>query len=299
MSIDTTPEPAGQPQDPAEQPGDGGADGEPPATLQRLWGATAPRRRGPKPALSVERIVQAAMELADAEGLAAVSMARIAEAVGYTPMALYRHVAGKEELLVLMSDAVAADLPDIPTDVGWRAGLEAWTRAQIEMGLTRPWFLELPLSAAIPGPNRVRWLDQAFGFLREVDLPADEKLAVVGLLAQHVLGETRVHVESRRAAAQQVRREAGLPDGTPESELDPAALAAADPYADFEAMLGRFASPATYPHLFEAFAAWEGTTADAPSDDDIGFGIMIVLDGVEAYLRRRGALPADDSGDRS
>ncbi|MBO0610538.1 TetR/AcrR family transcriptional regulator [Myceligenerans salitolerans] len=294
MSTDTTPEPTGQPQDPAEQPWDGAVAGEPPATLQRLWGTTAPRRRGPKPALSVGRIVRAAMELADAEGLAAVSMARIAEAVGYTPMALYRYVAGKEELLVLMADAVAADLPDLPADTGWRAGLEAWTRAQIDMGLARPWFLDLPLSAAVPGPHRVRWLDQAFGILREVDLPADEKLALVGLLAQHVLGETRVQVESRRAAVERVRREAGLPDGTPEAELDPAAIDAAHPYAGFEAMLGRYASPATYPHLFEAFAAWDGTTTDAPPEDDIGFGITIVLDGVEAYLRRRGALPAGE-----
>jgi AcrR family transcriptional regulator len=289
MSIETTPEPEGRPQDPAVPQDTSAADL--PETLQRLWGATAPRRRGPKPALSAARIVQAAMDLADAEGLAAVSMARIADAVGYTPMALYRHVSSKDELLVLMSDAVAADLPDIPAGTGWRAGLEAWTRAQIEMGMARPWFLDLPLSGVLPGPNRVRWLDQAFGVLREVELPGDEKLAIVGLLAQHVLGETRVHVETRRAAVQRVRREAGLPDGTPDSELDPAAIDAADPYADFEAMLGRFASPATYPHLFEAFAAWEGTTASAPTDDDIAFGITIVLDGVEAYLRRRGALP--------
>jgi AcrR family transcriptional regulator len=295
MSTNTTPGPAEQPQDPAAQPKDVAAAGELPAAVQRLWGAAAPRRRGPKPALSAARIVRAAMELADAEGLAAVSMARIAEAVGYTPMALYRHVAGKEELLVLMSDAVAAELPGIPADGGWRAGLEAWTRAQIDRALTRPWMLDLPLSAAPPGPNRVRWIDQAFGVLRPLNLPPDEKLAIIGLLAQHVLGEARVHTESRRAAVQQVRREAGLPDGTPESELDPAAIDAANPYADFETILARYADPTTYPHLFEAFATWPETPITAPSDDDIAFGITVVLDGVEAYLRRRGAIPDDDS----
>jgi AcrR family transcriptional regulator len=293
MSTDTTPGPADRPQDPAVQPQDAGTAGEPPAVVRRLWGADAPRRRGPKPALSTAQIVQAAMDLADAEGLAAVSMARIAEAVGYTPMALYRHVSSKEELLVLMSDAVAKDLPELPADVGWRAGLEAWTRAQIDMGLDRPWFLDLPLSAAPPGPNRVRWLDQAFGVLRPIDLPADEKLAIVGLLAQHVLGEARVHIETRRAATQKVRRDAGLPDRTPESELDPAAIEAADPYADFDMMLARFADPKTYPHLFEAFAA--GTSTSGPTEDDIAFGIGVVLDGIEAFLRRRGALPDDGS----
>ena len=295
MSTNTTPEPGEPSRDPVERPRGTRSETELPAAVQRLWGAAAPRRRGPKPALSAAQIVQAALELADAEGLAAVSMARIAEAVGYTPMALYRHVSGKEELLVLMSDAVAADLPRLPDEGGWRAGLEAWTRAQIELGISRPWMLELPLSAAPPGPNRVRWLDQAFGVLRSIDLPPDEKLAVVGLLAQHVLGEARVHIESKRAAVQQVRRDAGLPDTTPESELDPAAIEAANPYADFETVLARYADPTTYPNLFESFATWPENPTTAPSDDDIAFGIGVVLDGIEAYLRRRGAIPDDGS----
>lgn len=294
-TADTTPEPAEQPQVPPGQPDDTGATRELPAVVQRLWGAAAPRRRGPKPALSAAQIVQAALDLADAEGLAAVSMARIADAVGYTPMALYRHVSGKEELLVLMADAVAAELPDIPDGIGWRAGLERWTRAQIELGIARPWMLELPLSAAPPGPNRVRWIDQAFGVLRPVELPADAKLAVIGLLAQHVLGESRVHIESRRAAVQQVLRESGLPDGTPESELDPAAIDAANPYADFETVLATYADPTMYPNLFEAFATWPDNSLTAHSEDDIAFGISVVLDGVEAFLRRCGALPGDGS----
>lgn len=296
MSTDTTPDPGEQRQDDTDPAREPERRAELPPAARRLWGADAPRRRGPRPALSAARIVQAALDLADTEGLAAVSMARVAEAVGYTPMALYRHVSGKEELLVLMSDAVAADLPDIPADAGWRAGLEAWTRAQIELAIARPWMLELPLSATPPGPNRLRWLDQAFGVLRSVRLPSDEKLAVVGLVAQHVLGEARVHVESRRAAVQQARREAGLPDGTPESELDPAAIDAANPYADFETVLTRYADPQTYPHLFEAFATNpEGPATTAVSDDDIAFGIAVVMDGVEAHLRRRGAVPADGS----
>lgn len=285
---DTPEQPPGTTQGPAQEH-------ELPVVVQRLWGDAAPRRRGPKPALSAAQIVRAAMDLADAEGLAAVSMSRVAEAVGYTSMALYRHVSGKDELLVLMSDAVAADLPDIPADGGWRAGLEAWTRAQIELALTRRWMLELPLSAVPPGPNRLRWMDQAFGVLRDLDLPADEKLTIIGLLAQHVLGEARVHVETRRAAVDKARRDAGLPDGTPESELDPAAIEAADPYTDFETVLMRYAGPQAYPNLFASFAAWAGEPIESPVEDDIAFGITVVLDGIEAHLRRRGAIGADGS----
>ncbi|MFI8525273.1 TetR/AcrR family transcriptional regulator [Promicromonospora sukumoe] len=295
MRTDDTPGPAGQPPETPEQPQPAAREHELPVVVQRLWGDAAPRRRGPKPALSAGQIVRAAMDLADAEGLAAVSMARVAEAVGYTSMALYRHMSGKDELLILMSDAVAADLPDIPEDGGWRAGLEAWTRAQIDLAITRPWMLDLPLSAVPPGPNRVRWMDQAFGALRDVDLPADEKLAIVGLLAQHVLGEARVHVETRRAAVEKVRRDAGLPDETPEADLDPAAIEAADPFADFETVLLKYAGPQAYPNLFASFASWQGGTIDSPADDDIAFGITVVLDGVDAYLRRRGAIDGDES----
>lgn len=289
---DTPEQPPGTTQGPDQGPAQ---EHELPVVVQRLWGDAAPRRRGPKPALSAAQIVRAAMDLADAEGLAAVSMSRVAEAVGYTSMALYRHVSGKDELLVLMSDAVAADLPDIPADGGWRAGLEAWTRAQIELALTRRWMLELPLSAVPPGPNRLRWMDQAFGVLRDLDLPADEKLTIIGLLAQHVLGEARVHVETRRAAVDKARRDAGLPDGTPESELDPAAIEAADPYTDFETVLMRYAGPQAYPNLFASFAAWAGEPIESPVEDDIAFGITVVLDGIEAHLRRRGAIGADGS----
>ena len=267
---------------------------EPPLspTLQRLWGRAAPGRRGPKPALSVEQVARAAVDLADAEGLEAVSMARVAESLGYSSMALYRYVANKDELLSLMADAAVAEFPaPAGHDGDWRAGLEAWTRAQIDGILARPWFLELPLTTVRMGPHRVRWLDRAFRVLRDVGLTADEKLQVVGLLAQHVLGEGRVVVETQRAAAAVVRHRAGLPDDTPESDLDPTALTEANPYHDFEAVLRHLASPDAYPDLFAALA-----TAPPPADgprhedgweDDFGVGLQIVLDGVEAFVAQR------------
>ena len=88
MSPDTTPEPAEQPRTPPGPPHGTGAARELPAVVQRLWGAAAPRRRGPRPALSVAQIVRAALDLADAEGLAAVSMRRIAADLGVAAMTL-------------------------------------------------------------------------------------------------------------------------------------------------------------------------------------------------------------------
>jgi AcrR family transcriptional regulator len=259
-----------------------------PPELERLWRRRPAGRRGPRPALSVDRIVQAAVEIADAEGLAAVSMARVAESLGFTPMALYRHVSSKDELLVLMSDAVPGP-PDIPADLGWRDALALWTRSQIELTVSRPWYLDLPLSSVTPGPRRAAWIDAAFYAMRDLVLPADEKMAITGLLAQHVLGETRVQVESRRTAAERVRRAAGLGDDVPESELDPAALDAANPYADFELILTRLASPEEFPYLAGALADWDPEAEGGRStDDDVAFGINVILDGIEAWVARRG-----------
>ncbi|WP_454042465.1 TetR/AcrR family transcriptional regulator [Cellulosimicrobium sp. Marseille-Q8652] len=264
-------------------------------TLQRLWGRGDARRRGPKPALSIEQVARAAVAIADAEGLDAVSMARVAESLGYSSMALYRYVTGKDELLSLMADAAAADLP-LPADHGsdWRAGLESWTRAQIDGILARPWFLELPLTTVRLGPHRVQWLDHAFRVLRDVPLTADEKLQIVGLLAQHVLGEGRVAVETQRAAAVAVRLEQGLPASTPESELDPDALERANPYYDFETVLRHLATPDAYPHLLAALAgdepAPDGPRHEDEWEDGFDVGLQIVLDGIERFVEQRTAL---------
>jgi AcrR family transcriptional regulator len=272
---------------------DGGAEEQQVSTtLQRLWRQGAPRRRGPKPALSIDQVVRAAVEVADAEGLDAVSMARVAESLGYSSMALYRYVASKDELLALMADAVAADFTLPPYPAGdWRAGLEAWTRAQIDGVIERPWFIDLPLTTVQLGPNRLRWVDAAFTILRDLELTVDEKLQIVGLLAQHVLGEGRVQVETRRAAADAVRREQGLPASTPASELDARALDRANPYYDFEAVLTHLASPDAYPELYAALSSGS-TPSGSPRhedrwEDDIGFGLQIVLDGVAAFIEQR------------
>ncbi|WP_222131364.1 TetR/AcrR family transcriptional regulator [Pseudonocardia sp. C8] len=261
---------------------------EVPSTLRRLWGRTDRPRRGPKPSLSVQQIVTAAADLADAEGLGAVSMARVAESLGFSAMALYRHVASKDELLALLADHLAAELA-MPEHAGdWRSGLEAWTRAQIEGVLARPWFLELPLAVLPPGPHRMRWMEEAFALLRGVDLTGEEKLAIIGLLAQHVLAEARVQSEAARAAATDVRRTRGLPVDTPESELDPADLDAANPMHDFEAVLRHLAAPGDYPEMAAALAGTGPSPGGARDvDADIDFGLGIVLDGIEAYVRRR------------
>src|SRR5690606_39472841 len=118
-----------------------------------------PRRPGRRPTLSLERIAAAAIELADAEGLAGVSMARVAERLGVTSMALYRYVTSKDELLVLMADTAMAAPPDLAEVTGdWRERLEAWCRGQLALIAQHPWVVELTGLPPI-GPNRVLWVE--------------------------------------------------------------------------------------------------------------------------------------------
>ena len=94
----------------AEFPG----GGDPRRSIPLLWGAAGAGRRGPKPSRSVDEVVHAAIALADAEGLAALSIRRVAEALGLSAMSLYTYVPSKAELIDLMLDRVAGEAAEMP-----------------------------------------------------------------------------------------------------------------------------------------------------------------------------------------
>src|SRR5580658_3820692 len=109
----------------AQQPETAGPAPLPPG-LDLLWGRRERGRRGPKPGLSVDGIVDAAVRIADAEGLEAVSMARVAKELGFTTMSLYRYVASKDELLQLMWNASAQGAETLELEgTGWRERLRS------------------------------------------------------------------------------------------------------------------------------------------------------------------------------
>lgn len=133
--------------------------GEPSRSMALLWRTreSSAARRGPRSELDVDRIVAAAVRLADAEGLVAVSMRRVATAVGVPAMTLYSHVPGKAELVDLMLDAVLGELyadEHAPTVGNWRARIEAVARANREFYVRHPW--ALATGQPPPGPNMMR-----------------------------------------------------------------------------------------------------------------------------------------------
>src|ERR1700750_3099854 len=90
--------------------------------IAAAWGVKTVTTKGPKPGLSLERIVAAAVRMADAEGLDAVSMNRVAKELGTGAMSLYRYVESKQELLALMIDAAIGEVPPTPAGGGRGAG---------------------------------------------------------------------------------------------------------------------------------------------------------------------------------
>jgi AcrR family transcriptional regulator len=155
------------------------------SSFELLWGLRDKGSRGPKPALSLESVVRAAIEVVVAEGLAALTMARVATALDVTTMALYRYLPGKSELLEVMSDS-AMGLPPDKGGGAWRLEVERWARASLANFLERPWLLEMIAHRTTVGPNWLAWMNAALDALSESGLPAKEMIPAVVLIDSHV-----------------------------------------------------------------------------------------------------------------
>jgi AcrR family transcriptional regulator len=230
-----------------------------PESLRRLWGVSAVDARGTRQALSVERVVAAAIAVADEHGLAAVSMSRVAEQLGASTMALYRHVASKEELLTLMVDGAAGPPPKLPLDAGWRPATEAWARALARV--SRGWVIEIPISGPPIGPNSVAWTETGLRALRDSGLDPLQRLAVVTTLSGYV----RQHA----ALLQSMSVQTG---GRPQREVE----------LEWRQTVGRLIDPQRFPELSSVLALWASYPQgdDPEGDPDFDFGLSCILEGV-------------------
>jgi AcrR family transcriptional regulator len=141
-------------------------------------------RRGPKPALTTADIAAAAIAVADAEGLGAVSMQRVAAEMGYTKMSLYRYFSDKSDLIATMVERAIGEAPDLST-TSWREALTTWSDELLTRHQRHAWTLE---AVAIPGraigPNELTWLERALAALPPT-LSGAERLDVVATIAGH------------------------------------------------------------------------------------------------------------------
>lgn len=248
--------------------------GRVPPSIELAWGLRERGRRGPKPGLTLERIVAAGLEVGDREGLDGLSMGRLARDLGCAPMALYRYVASKDELLVLLADAaVSAPPDDLTAGLEWRAGLERWSMALLEAYRLRPWAQRIPILGPPITPNNVAWMEQGLRALRGTALGAEEQLSVIVVLSGMARSDATLRDDLSRAA-----RTSALTMGVDG--------------ADYVGILQRLVDPDRFPAV-SAFLAMASFEDDGYDDQaDFRFGLARILDGLESLLRARADLSA-------
>ncbi|MFD0127228.1 TetR/AcrR family transcriptional regulator [Streptomyces virginiae] len=163
-----------------------------PASLEMAWGLRDRPSKGPRPTLTLPKIVEAAVTLAASEGTDAVSMGRVAKELGVSTMSLYRYVAAKEELYVLMADAGVGAPPPLPPEAqgwSWRELLTDWAYAQRAVLMANSWILRIPITAAPVSPNQLAWMDRGLASMAGTDLRESEKLSTIILIGGLVRSE--------------------------------------------------------------------------------------------------------------
>jgi AcrR family transcriptional regulator len=245
-----------------------------PTALDLLWGTRDRPRRGPRPSLSLDRIVAEAISLADAEGLANLSMQHLAERLGCAKMALYRYVPGKSELVALMVDAALGDPPEPPAqrsqasptgrapasgEPQWRTVLRLWATTINVRYRLHPWAIDATVGARPTGPHEMAWMETALAALAGTGLTGPERLDTVALLNGHVRSLVQVTPAGDRDLEAEIARQVG------------AALAA---------------NPDRYPQVLAAFS---DSPEPAGRNNALDFGIDRILDGLAALIATRPA----------
>lgn len=238
-----------------------------PDELARLWRITPESRLGRPAKLDVGRVVDAAVALADAEGLAAATLPKVAESLGVTKMSLYRYVGSKDELLTLMRDAVAGPVPSSLDGTGpWRERLRLWAVEQRGTFVRHPWLATAPVSGPPQGPNLIGWFDAGLRTLRSTGLDWPAKVGVVMLVGEYVGGNAQLTLGFEAARADTGEDQAAAEQAYGRAM---ATLVSAERFPDAAAL---FAS-----------ATFEDTGADT-AQEDFDFGLERILDGVAVLI---------------
>lgn len=147
--------------------------------VRLLWSPKPPPRFGPQPSLTRAALAAAAVEVADAEGLQAVSMQRVASSLGVTKNALYRYVRSKAELVALTVEHAVDDPPDLSHISPWRPRVEQWAEDLHTVWRRHPWIPAATTGNRPMGPREVGWVEAALAALSRSRLPVPERLDVV------------------------------------------------------------------------------------------------------------------------
>ncbi|MGW1774741.1 TetR/AcrR family transcriptional regulator [Streptomyces sp. NPDC002104] len=241
-----------------------------PASLAMAWGLRERPGKGPRPTLTLQRIVDAAVALAAAEGMDAVSMGRVAKELGVSTMSLYRYVTAKEELYILMADAgVGAPpaLPDPASGADWRELLTDWAYAQRAVLMANSWIVRIPLTGAPVSPNQLAWMERGLAAMAGTALREGEKVSAIILIGGLVRNEATMVADMMDAIVK-----AGV---SPDQVL-----------GQYVRTLRLMTAPDTHPAVTRLLESDAFSGADEP-DFQFRFGLDRILDGLAALISER------------
>ena len=217
----------------------------------------APSTGAVRPPLSRERALKSAVALADAEGLASLTMRRLAQELGVEAMSLYHHVANKNDILDGMVDVVFAEIELPPTDLGWKDALRVRCNSARAALASHPWAVTVIESRANPGTANLRHHDAVLGCLRRGGFSLPLTAHAYSLLDAYIYGF--------------VCQEIQLPfDTTGETQEVTGAILDSMPLGDF-------------PHLAE-LAMEHVMQPGYRYGDEFDYGLDLILDGLETAL---------------
>ncbi|MER5324639.1 TetR/AcrR family transcriptional regulator [Streptosporangium roseum] len=241
------------------------------AEYVNIWMRPERPARGPKPAYSRAQITEAAVRIADAEGLEAATMRRIAAEIGAGAMSLYRYVPSRDNLVELMADRLQGEIDVTGMPSGdWRADLTRYADGLRAMWLRHPWIATVQRSLPSFGPNQLLLIERLMGVL-DASVSIDENLGLMAILTGYVEGTVREEISS----AEEIRR-----SGLSESEW----MARSSPYVD------RLVKSGEYP-IFTKIVM-EARQPHLSRDDQFRYGLQRVLDCIAAALPRAAEPPA-------
>ncbi|MGI5169599.1 TetR/AcrR family transcriptional regulator [Spirillospora sp. CA-253888] len=235
-----------RPDHPAAGPGTG------PGAAPGGSDASRPARRGRPARLTRDRIVAAALRIVTRQGSGALSMRRVADALGSAPMSIYRHVRDKDELLLLVLDASIADLPrpDLPADPRARLlALLTWQHAELA---ARPWIVEVLVKGDLMAPSITWLLEEVYAAWRACGLTLAQAADANRIVWNMLVGDLVQRAERDRARP-------GRPGG-PTAPPGPAKAAPPTERDPYQVSVPARADAAAHPNLAALAGYW--TAAD-------------------------------------
>jgi AcrR family transcriptional regulator len=255
-----------------------------PSGIAISWGLTKEPQRGPKRELSIDQIVETAIEIADSEGLAGLSMNKVASTLGFTAMSLYRYIPSKDDLLLLMQEKVAdIEYPSEDHEVDWRDRMRQYVKLSINIFKAHPWFGDIPITSVPLTPNQLKMVDLALRTTRDLPLNDYEKMSIVLLLSGYARWCGIIMIDMNMAI---------------QSGKSPSAISG----LDYSGALKKLVTQERYPDLYPVLMSGAYTEENEEENtigDDFDFGLERIMDGIEHYLLTKEKKMENTNGNHS